>query len=141
MSEFVFINGHEDKPHTGINSFGAAYSVSRGKAIEPAELRQIAYDLMKAVSDECLKLGAIDIGHIKASVEHATGFLYADTVGDASLIEVAGRDGEAVKSFSITINSVICGLSAEAVKDATEDAIGKVFLQYGLSADPVEHGE
>ena len=87
---------------------------------------------MKAVASGCLARGAKDIGHVKAYIEHDNGFLIADTVGDPGDVTIEGRDGKAATTFRIVLNSVVFGLSREAVAHATDDALKHVSDEYGL---------
>jgi hypothetical protein len=87
---------------------------------------------MNDISAACFKSGAKDIGHVKAYIEHETGFLYADTVGDPSDVTVNGRDGEHLTHFTVTVNSVIYGLSEAVVKEATEESLSSLLLTFRL---------
>ena len=118
--------------HEGINSYGLSCSVSRQKAIDAEELRKFATELMTAVSSACIKAGAKDIGHIKAYIDHDSGFLHADTVGDAGEVTVAGRDAEPINHFKLVVNSVIYGMTKTAVTNATEASLKTVCLKFGL---------
>lgn len=118
--------------HEGINSYGFSCLLSRQKAIDAEELRKFAAELMTAVSSACIKVGAKDIGHVKAYIDHDSGFLHADTVGDPADVTVNGRDGEPINQFKLVVNSVIYGLAKEAVTNATEASLKTVCLKFGL---------
>ena len=118
--------------HEGINSYGMSCSISRQKAIDAEELRKFAAELMTAISSACIKVGAKDIGHIKAYIDHDSGFLHADTVGDAGEVTVAGRDAEPINHFKLVVNSVIYGMTKTAVTNATEASLKTVCLKFGL---------
>jgi hypothetical protein len=122
--------------HEGINSYGMGCSVTGKKAITAEALRKFAAGLMITVAQSCVEAGAKDIGHIKAFIDHDNGFLHADTVGDPADVTVEGRDGEPVDHFKLVINSVIYGLSKEAVKVTTERSLKNVLAKYGMKKKP-----
>ncbi len=122
--------------HEGISSYGLSCLVTRQKAINSDELRKFAAELMTTISGTCIKDGAKDIGHIKAFIEHDNGFLHANTVGDPADVTVEGRDGEPVNHFKLVINSVIYGLSKEAVKDTAERSLKNVLAKFGMKKKP-----
>lgn len=122
----------ENPDHGEIHGYGTACFAKRGTPVPTAELRSFASSLMKAVASGCLALGAKDIGHVKAYIEHDNGFLMADTVGDPGDVTIEGRDGKAAMSFRIVLNSVVLGLSREAVGRATDDALKHVADEFGL---------
>ncbi|MEJ2697122.1 MAG: hypothetical protein P8013_10790 [Candidatus Sulfobium sp.] len=137
MTDFIRIE--ENPAHGEIHGYGVACLATRSTPVPPEELRSFAASLMTAVASGCVAKGAKDIGHIKAYVEHATGFLAADTLGDPADLTVEGKDGEPATTFRLVINSVIYGLSREAVARVTEDALKQVFQEHGLSMEPENH--
>lgn len=118
--------------HEGINSYGLSCSVTGKKAITAEDLRKFAAELMITVAQSCIDSGAKDIGHIKAFIEHDNGFLHANTVGDPADVTVEGRDGEPINHFKLVVNSVIYGLTKEAVINATEASVKTVRAKFGL---------
>jgi hypothetical protein len=122
--------------HEGINSYGLGCSVTAKKVITAEALRKFAAELVLAVSQSCVEAGAKDIGHIKTFIDHDTGFLHADTVGDPADVTVEGRDGEPINDFKLVINSVVYGLSKNAVKDTTERSLKNVLAKYGMKKKP-----
>ncbi|MCK4988476.1 MAG: hypothetical protein KAS40_23230, partial [Desulfobacterales bacterium] len=67
------------------------------------------------------------------------GFLHADTVGDPADVTVEGRDGEPINHFKLVINSVIYGLSKDAVKDTTETSLKNVLAKYGMKKSLIQN--
>ncbi len=122
--------------HEGINSYGLGCSVTGKKAIRAEALRKFAAELMITVSQSCVESGAKDVGHIKAFIDHDTGFLHANTVGDPADVTVEGRDGQPIYSFQLVINSVIYGLGKAAVKDITERSLKNVLAKFGMKKMP-----
>lgn len=122
--------------HEDIMAYAASYTCSRDAAIGSDELRRFGRDLMNAVSRACLRRGAKVIGHIKAYLEYATGFLHTNTVGDPADVTVSGRDGEPVHRFTVVVNTIVYGLGEAAVRDATEEAIAAVTAAYTLKKEP-----
>lgn len=118
--------------HEDVKAYAVSYSLSRETEIESTELRRFAADLMKSISDACIKGGAKVIGHIKAYIEHASGFLHANTVGESADVTVNGRDGDPVNSFTLVVNSIVYGLPEELIKDATVRAIEETSSAFGL---------
>ncbi|RJQ42494.1 MAG: hypothetical protein C4538_13325 [Nitrospiraceae bacterium] len=118
--------------HAEINAYSCAVILSSENLIHDADLRKYAAKLMTSISDECMKRGARDVGHIKAYIEYDTGFLFADTLGDPSDVTIEGRSGSPSYSFRIVINSVIYGLDEDGIKNATEGALQKVSESSGI---------
>jgi hypothetical protein len=138
MTGFVGIDGRRDPAHDGINGYGAICRVVARQHVDAVSLRKFAAELMAATATACLDAGAKDVSHVKAFIEHDTGFLHADTVGNPHDVKVEGRDGEPADSFRLVVNSVIFGLSADAVKEATETAINKTVGMFGLERTSAE---
>jgi len=134
-----FIRTEENPAHEGIHGYGVECLATRRTPVSPAELRDFAAALMAAVSSACFARGAKDIGHIKAYMEHETGFLLADTLGSPGDVTVKGKDGEAASSFRLVVNSVVYGLVPEAVREATEEALAAIFKEHGLCREPANH--
>lgn len=124
--------------HEDVKAYAVSYSLSREKEMVSAELRRFAADLMKSISDACIKRGAKVIGHIKAYIEHASGFLHANTVGESADVTVNGRDGGPVNSFTLVVNSIVYGLPEESIKDATVRAIEETSSAFGLRITMVD---
>jgi len=131
MTGFVELSSR-DSIHDEINSHGLLCFVTAAKPVSADELRRFAAELMTAIALACITAGAKDVSHVKAYIEHDSGFLHADTVSNPDNVKVEGRDGKPAESFRLVVNSVIYGLSANAVKDVTESAINKTIGMFGL---------
>jgi len=136
--------------HEDIKAYAVSYSLSREEEINSAELRKFAAELMKSISDACMRQGAKVIGHIKAYIEHDSGFLHANTVGESADVTVNGRDGDPVTRFTLVVNSIVYGFPEELIKNATEKAIEetasafeleRTMVSQALTADLIERGE
>jgi hypothetical protein len=119
--------------HEGINNYSVSCSFSREDPISPGELSRFAGSLMKNISEECFSRGAVDIGHIKAYIEHEHGFLSADTLGDPSDVFVEGTGGKPVSGFRLVVNAVVFGLSADLIGKATEGSIDSLSREFGFA--------
>ncbi len=128
----VEVTDRPNPTHEGINSYGVACSVSRTEAMEPEELRRFAAELMRVLSESSFEKGAKDIGHIKAYIEHDGGFLHANTLGDPADVSVEGHDGPPINALRLTVNSVVYGLDAPAVRATTEESLNQVFKKFRL---------
>lgn len=118
-----------------IKAYAAAYLLTRETAADSDELRKFAAELMSSLSDSYIRQGAKVIGHIKAYIEHETGFLHANTVGEAEDITVNGRDGKPTQKFKLVLNSIIYGIGRETVKDAAEEAVQKISSEFGFNCE------
>ncbi len=122
--------------HEEIKAYAVSCSLSSEKEIESAELRKFAAELMKSISDACMKRGAKVIGHIKGYLEHDSGFLHANTVGESADVTVNGRDGDPVRRFRLVVNSVIYGLAAENLSDGQrKNRLRPYHSEFGLTRD------
>lgn len=119
--------------HEDIKAYAVTYFLSRDKEVSNAELRKFASELMNSVSGSCIRHGAKVIGHIKAYIEHETGFLHTNTVGESADVTVNGRDGKPSKHFKLVVNSIIYGLTDESLKEATEKAIQTTSSAFGFN--------
>lgn len=126
--------------HDGIHSYGVACHISAGGVVSAEVLRRFAKALMAETASACISSGARDVSHIKAYIEHDTGFVHADTVGDNLDVKVEGRDGGPAASFKLVVNAVIYGLSADKVRDNTEASIDIVIGRFGFSRKPGSTG-
>ncbi|NJD56692.1 MAG: hypothetical protein FIA94_09850 [Nitrospirae bacterium] len=131
MTGFVALNS-TNPVHDDINSYGMRCVVTAAKPVSADELRRFAAGLMTAIASACITAGAKDVSHVKAFIEHETGFIHADTVGNPDNVKVEGRDGKPAESFRLVVNSVIYGLSAHAVKEITESETSKTVGLFGL---------
>lgn len=133
MTEFMDLPSASAGEHAGINGYGAAFSLRRRRDLHAGEIRDFVRQLITAISAGCLGRGAKDIGHIKAFIDHDTGFLFADTVGDdPDAVTVQGRDGGPARRVKLTVNAVVYGISRDAVKQATEDSLNAVLTKFGF---------
>jgi hypothetical protein len=127
--------GQENPAHQDINSHSEERVFSSAEGLEPAELRFLVRDAVRLIASGCEDAGAKDVSHVKAFIEHSSGFLHADTVGGNGEITVAGRDGTKVKRFRLVMNAVIFGLAEESIRAVAEQAIEAVQVQYGLTRE------
>jgi len=130
--------GPENPAHQDINSHSEEGFFFSSEGLDPAELRYLARDAVRLVASGCETAGAKDVSHVKAFIEHSSGFLHADTVGGNGEITVAGRDGKKTKLFRLVMNAVIYGLSEESIRTAAEQAIETVRVQYGLTRETAQ---
>jgi hypothetical protein len=122
--------------HEGTGVYAMACFLSRERKMDGAELRKFAKGLMHSLVTASTKRGAKVIGHIKAYIEFEDGFLHANTVGESDDVTVDGRDGGPLHRFKLVVNSIIYGLSEEAVKNAAEEGIKEVSALFGLKREP-----
>ncbi len=136
--------------HEDIKAYSVSFELSRDKEVDSWELREFAAELMRSVSGACITRGAKVIGHIKAYIEHGSGFLHANTVGKSGDVTVDGRDGDPVGRFTLVVNSIVYALTETLVRDATVMAIEETSSAFGLktamiseaaTADFIEKGE
>jgi len=135
MKELVRFAEKRNPIHDEIQSYGVTCGFSREKAVDAAELRNFVTELMTAVAESCFGRGAKEIGHIKAHLEHETGFLSADTLGAPGDVTVEGRDGAPAARFKLTVNSVVYGLAREVIEKATEESLESVSSHFGLTRE------
>jgi len=133
MKEFIRFTDQRNPIHDEIHSYGVTCGFSREKAVDAAELRNFIAELMTSVAESCFRSGAKEIGHVKAHLEHETGFLSADTLGVTGDVTVKGRDGTPAALFKLTVNSVVYGLAREVIRRATEESLESVSLRFGLT--------
>ena len=122
----------ENPAHGDINSHSVDRVLVSPEGLGPTEIRCLARDVVRTVAAACDAAGAKDVSHVKAFIEHTSGFLHADTVSGNDEITVGGRDGGREKSFRLVLNAVIFGLSSEEIEKAAEQALESVEMQYGL---------
>ncbi len=134
MTGYINIGG-SNPVHDGINSYGAAFMLCSAEPVSASGLRKFSEALISGTASACIAAGARDVSHIKAFVEHESGFIHADTVGDRLDVKVEGRDGDPTTRFRLVVNTVIFGLSDEAVREATEAAIARTLSEFGFRRD------
>ena len=136
MNLKVNFSGPENPAHQDINSHSEDRVFLSAEGLDPAELRSLACDAVHLVASGCEAAGAKDVSHVKAFIEHSTGFLHADTVGGNGEITVSGRDGKKTKRLRLVMNAVIFGLSEDSIRTAAEQALETVQGKYGLTREP-----
>jgi hypothetical protein len=122
--------------HEDIKAYAVACRLSREEKISSGELRVFAEELMNAISASCIHQGAEVLGHIKAYFDYGTGFLHVHTLGEPGDVTVDGRDGDPASHFKLVINSVVYGLSEEAVKEATESVLTNLISEFRFQREP-----
>ena len=138
MKEFIGVNRNRNPVHGDINSHGMDCIVTVVDLVGADELRRFAVELMSAIASACVVAGAKDVSHVKAFIEHATGFLHADTVGNPHDVKVEGRDGQPAGTFRLVVNTVVYGLSADAVKKITESSVSDTIGMFGFMRTSAE---
>lgn len=138
MTGLVGLNSSRNPVHDDINSHGMRCSVAAAQPVSPDELRRFAASLMTEIGTACNTAGAKDVSHVKAFIEHDSGFLHADIVGNPNTVKVEGRDGKPVERFRLVVNSVIYGLSAHDVRDVTEAAINRTVGIFNFTRTSAE---
>jgi hypothetical protein len=126
----------EDPVHRDIKSYSVDRMLWATAVLDAEQLRRLAHDTVYAVTAECVAAGAKDVSHVKLFIEHSSGFLHANSVSGSPQITVAGRDGSTKGPFRLVMNAVIFGLREEAIATSTEQALGKIEIQYGLKRTP-----
>lgn len=136
------MNASDSKPpvtsnplHDGISSYAVSGTLSGPLNLDPSALREFGRDLMSSIASRCIRAGAVDVGHVKSVIEHETGYLYADVVGEPGNVSVDGRDGASTNRFRITVNAVVFGLSQMDVKNATEESLQDLCARFQLRRD------
>lgn len=132
MTGFVELNSSRNPVHDDINSHGMLCYVAAAKPVSADGLRRFAAELMTEIASACITAGAKDVSHVKAFIEHDSGFLHTDTVGNPNDVKVEGRDGKPTENFRLVVNSIIYGLSSDAVKQVTEAAVDKTIGMFGF---------
>lgn len=133
MTGILRSGGDANPLHGDINSHGMRCSVTAAAPVGARELRAFAAELVQAIAGGCLAAGAKDVSHVKAILEHDSGFLHAHVVGDPGSAHVEGRDGRPAGSFRLVVNAVVYGLSAAAVRECTETAVDRTLGRFGYA--------
>jgi hypothetical protein len=133
MSGFAELGAAGNPLHGDISSYGMRCSVSAPRPVAAGELRRFAAALMTSIASACIAAGAKDVSHVKGFLEHASGFLHADVVGDPGTPMVEGRDGGTADTFTLAVNAVIYGLGADAVRRSTEAAVDQTVGRFGFA--------
>ena len=127
---------HPDHTHEEINGYCATYIFKAPRILDNDGVKDFARELMKAISEACMRHGATDVGHIKAHLEYGgEGFLYADTLGDVSDIMVRGRDGSPTDTIKLVINTIIVDIEAPQIRDANEEGVDEVCSRLGFTKE------
>lgn len=121
--------------HEDVKAYAVTYYMRRDRQIDSPELRKFASELMSSIAESCIRHGAKVIGHIKAYIEHETGFLHSNTVGGPADVTVKGRDGEPTNRFKLVVNSIIYGITEESLKKGTEEAIAATSCLFGFDRE------
>lgn len=110
----------------GVSGYGVAVRLSRKEAMNEVFLKQLAEDMMLAIADKCMEMGARCIGHIKSHLRTEAGNLKADTLGIPHGAYSSGHLKHPVKEFFMAINCITQGIPEDAVKAATLEGMYEV---------------
>ncbi len=117
----------------GVSGYGVAAKLSRKEAMNEAFLKTMAENMMTAIAQKCMELGARCIGHIKSHLNTPAGTLKADTIGTAHGVFSTGHVSHPVRDVTIAVNSIVQGIPEHAVKAATLEGLHEVAQNLGLS--------
>ncbi len=117
----------------GVSGYGVAAKLSRKESMNEAFIKTMAENMMLAIADKCMDLGARCIGHIKCHLRTASGTIKADTIGVTHGAYSTGKLTGPVKDIYMAINSIIQGIPEAAVKAATLEGMHEIADQRGLS--------
>lgn len=110
----------------GVSGYAVAVRLSRKEAMNEVFLKQLAEDMMLAIADKCMDMGARCIGHIKSHIRTEAGNLKADTLRISHCAYSSGHLRHPVKEFFVAINSITQGIPEDAVKAATLEGMYEV---------------
>ncbi|MFW6334369.1 MAG: hypothetical protein ACOC0W_03785 [Desulfosalsimonas sp.] len=110
----------------GVSGYGVAVKLSRKEAMNEVFLKQFAEDMMLAIAEKCMEMGARCICHIKSHIRTEAGNLKADTLGISHGAYSSGHLRHTVKELSMAINSITQGIPEDAVKAATLEGMYEV---------------
>jgi hypothetical protein len=117
----------------GVSGYGVAIKLSRNNPMEDAFVRKIAEEMMLSIASKCMDSGARTIGHIKSHISTEAGTIKADTIGVSHGASSKGNLKHPVNDLYMAINSIVAGITEEAVKDATLDGMHLVAEKDGLT--------
>lgn len=138
MTGIVQVDGGVNPLHGDINSHGMRCAVTAAAPVAARELRAFAAELVREIAGACVATGAKDVSHVKAIMEHDSGFLHAHVVGDPDSALVEGRDGRPTGRFRLVVNAVVYGLSVAAVRECTETAVDRTLDRFGYARAAAE---
>lgn len=127
------LNGPGCYTEHGVSGYGVAAKLSRKEPMNETFVRGMAENMMLAIADKCMELGARCIGHIKSHLRTEAGTIKADTIGTAHGSYSTGKLSAPVKDLYIAINSIVQGIPEAAVKGATLEGMHEVADQRGIS--------
>lgn len=117
----------------GVSGYSVAAKFSKKGLMGDDFVRKVAEEMMLAIAERCLELGARAVGHIKSFIQTDAGTIRADTIGTDHGAYSSGRFAHAVKNFGMAVNSVVQGIPEAAVKAATLEGMHQVADCYGLT--------
>lgn len=116
----------------GVSGYGVAAKISRSEPMNEDFIKSMAENMMIAIAEKCMELGAKCIGHIKSHLRTEAGTIKADTIGVGHGSYSSGRLTHPVRDVYIAINSIVQGIPEDAVKVATLEGMHEVAGQGGL---------
>lgn len=117
----------------GISGYGIEAKLSSAEPLGQDMLQELAENLMLTIASRCTELGAKCIGHIKSYIESEKGTIKADTIGQAHGSFSSGELSGPVYEFSMTINSIVQGISEEDIKKTTVQCLQEIARQWQLT--------
>jgi len=125
-------DGPKSPLHHRFESCSAVVSLERDEPLGAEGMKDLARNLMGAVTEKVMEAGALDVGHVKAVLESGGCFLYANTVGDPQDVTVRSNEGASSREIKLTLNIVALGLEAEKIRNAADEALEMVAAERRL---------
>ena len=116
----------------GFSGYGVAAKLSRPDSMDEPFVKALAEALMQEIARQCMAMGAGCIGHIKSHIRTAAGTIRADTIGGSHGTYSRGRLVQPVRELSITVNTIVQGISEEAAKAATLEGMRHVTAAWAI---------
>jgi hypothetical protein len=117
-----------------VEGYGVVLRLTGKKAVNAERLKVMLREIVTEIAQDCMKKGAMAIGHIKSHLKTPSGFVKADIVQLKQGAYAQGDVENSERSGTLIINSIVLGLDKDRIAETTLEATRRVLEKYGFSA-------
>lgn len=122
-------------PHYEVDhewGYGIAFELKAKSPVEPKVMEEMVTAVMKETADECMRLGALMIGHIKCILHTETGYVKSDTIGTKYGVNTHSELTRPEREGILVINTIVVGLDKNKIVEVTKAVAVDVTSRFGF---------
>lgn len=128
-------------PHYEVDhewGYGIAFTLRAPEPVEAKVMEEMVTVLMKETAEECMRMGAVMIGHIKCILHTETGYVKSDTIGTRYGVFTKSELSKPEREGILVINSIVVGLEKNKIIEVTKTVAKAVTSRFGFESAILE---